>query len=140
MKFLRFFAVAMLGLILVAGLVACGSSSSDSSGISSYAASGTYDYNEGTGQLTITIASSTYPMDCDQGPGVGTETFTITDLSATLMEWDDGNEVMGWTGSNSGGITGTWQLAYNGVNYYTLVMNSDGTFTLSSPTTVCSLQ
>jgi len=112
MKSLRFFVVALLGLMLITGLVACGSSDS---GSDTYTASGTYTYDPGTQELNLTIENTSYPAGC--GPDtVGVETFTVTELTETSLVWDDGSEITA----------------------FTVILNQDGTFTATSPIMICS--
>jgi len=141
MKSLRFFVVAVLGLMLTTGLVACGSSDS---GSDTYTASGTYDYvslGPGTGTLTIDITSTTYPdTNCNGRVSMGPESFNVTDLTAATMTWNAQTDNMQWTGANNGDITGTWELAFGGITYYTMVISAtDNTVTVTSPTSICSI-
>lgn len=96
-----------------------------------YAASGTYSYNPGTGILTLNTTSSDFPLTCE-GPEPGTDQFTVLSITATTMEWQqqDDDGAITWTRVGAGsGILGKWQYTDNG-NSYEATLNANGTFTV----------
>ncbi len=108
-----------------------GSGSSGSGGDNTGSAGGGYVYDDTSDTLTITISSSDFDGDC--GPEPGTEEFTITELTATTMTWQDSDtEEMTWTrnSGNAGDPVGTWTMSEDGVDLQ-LIVDGDGGFSLS---------
>jgi hypothetical protein len=97
-------------------------------------ASGTYTFVPVSGALTLTWTSSTFPCN---GPSVGVESMTVTQLTATDMTWNFGTpgDNMSFTrasGTAGNIVGGTW----NGIDAgsgstFNLTFNPDGTLGLS---------
>ena len=75
-------------------------------------ASGTYTYPVSASSGTLTWTFDTSNFVCD-GPKFGTETVTVTGLTATTMTWADSGGNMIWTrpSGTAGDISGTWSIS-----------------------------
>lgn len=100
-----------------------------------YTASGSYTYAANT--LTLNTASSDFVCN---GPEAGAEDlFTVIWQSATevILEEPDGYQ-MTWdrASGTQGDIVGTWQMV-NGLNFYEMILNSDGSFLMKGNIIQC---
>lgn len=105
-------------------------------GATTYTASGTYTYNSGTGALTLNTTSSNFVCE---GPSAGTDSLTVTTLTATSMQIQ-GVELT-WTrpGGTAGDIVGTWtSFDSSSGNSWEITFNSDGTFSLVGHIAQCT--
>jgi len=109
-------------------------------GTGTYTAIGTYTGGNATaGVITLNWTSSDFRCD---GPLVGTETFTVTTLTATTMilAYPDG-----WTrtwsrpSGTANNVVGTWTASRSTTgNSYTLTINADGTASMVGNIFSCS--
>jgi len=99
--------------------------------IAMYTATGTYSFDNTT--LTLNFTNSSFPEN--NGPGVGTEQFSVSSVTETTMIWENGdNNQMIWTRKNGSGddITGFWE--YNNIEsefIYRISFESDGLTSLA---------
>ncbi|MDA8086318.1 MAG: hypothetical protein M0Z75_06405 [Nitrospiraceae bacterium] len=126
------------GTVTTTTINSSGTSTTSTLSAANYTASGTYTYDQNTGDFTINTTSSTFPCN---GPEAGkTESWTVTYPSSTSMTWTKGSDVMAWTASGTvSGIIGTWthtDLSTGAT--YTATINSNGTFSVSGTATSCS--
>ena len=133
--FLVLFCLSLTSILILS----CSSDSGDGDdNPQTYFASGTYDYNSGTGVLTATFTDSDFP-GC--GPVVGDETHDVDSISETTMVWNDGEEDMLVWDRDSGiadDITGTWDRIDDDGNVYELTLDADGSISVIADIVECS--
>lgn len=99
----------------------------------SYTGGGTFTYTGSapSGVLTFNFTNSNFICN---GPGISSESHTITSFTATTFTWSDSDNIMTWTRTSgtAGDLTGTWTSTDPGSgNTYTLTFSGPTSGTLS---------